>query len=255
MNASELKQKFDQIIPKELSCEWDNDGLMVSSDSTKDIKKALLTLDITPKAVERAVMLGVDAVFTHHPFIFKPLKNLCDSSERSCLIFKLIKNNIAVFSYHTRLDSVEGGVNDVLANSLGLENVHPLGDGELSMARIGQIRDTSLDELSCRVKQALKAPSVILARSAESNRIERVAVLGGSCDREFVYGALDAGADVLVTGDASYNLLLDANLDGLSVICAGHYSSENPVLSFFERELTNFGVEIFRFDCGYFEYL
>ncbi len=256
MNTKELEIYFDELIPRSLSCEWDNDGVMISSDSDKQIKKALLTLDVTEDSVSRAIEIGADAIFTHHPFIFRGVKSIRDTDARARLIIQLLNRKISVFSFHTRLDAILGGVNDILANTLGLQNVSPLGDGELGMARIGQIAERSVDEFSSFVSKSLSCASLLLARAnGGSNTVSRVAVLGGACDMELLSGAVEAGADLLVTGDASYNDLIDANMQGLHVLCAGHYCSENPILSYFEEKLTTLGIECVKYDCGYFEYV
>ena len=256
MNTLELEKYFDELIPTMLSCDWDNDGLMCSSDSKKEVKSALLTLDVTENAVEKAIELGVDAIFTHHPFVFKGMKSVTDKNARARLLISLLYHGISVFSYHTRLDTVGGGVNDILADRIGLKNVVPLGDGELSMARVGDMDSIPFDLFADNVKSKLKCPSLILARSQTGNVwVKRAAVLGGSCNMDFIKGAIATGADVLVTGDASYNALIDANIDGLHVLCAGHYSSENPVLKYFENKLDDLGIRTYTYECGYFEYI
>ncbi len=256
MTVFELEKHFDLNVSRSLSCEWDNDGLMLCADSEKEVKSVLLTLDITQDAVLKAIDLGVDAIFTHHPFIFKSMKAICDRQERTKLILKLIKHNIAVFSYHTRLDAISGGVNDILANIIGLKNIQVLGEGELALGRIGDIESCSIDDFARNIKSTLSAPCVCISKSKKTPKIiSRVALLGGACDREYVYEAINQGADVFVTGDVSYNLILDANLDGISMISVGHYASENPVLAFFENELRKFGIECTRFDCDYFTYI
>ncbi len=256
MTVNQLEKYFDGKLSRAMSCEWDNDGLMLCQNSEKEVKKALLTLDVTEQAIKKAIDIGADAIFTHHPFIFKPLKTLCDTSKRSKLIFELVRHDIAVFSYHTRLDAAEGGVNDILSELLMLKNIKPMGEGELALGRIGDISPCTLDEIAYRLKNVLAAQSICVAESDRyDGRIERVSVLGGACDSEYVYAAIEGEADLLVCGDASYNLVLDANLDGISVICAGHYASENPVLSYFECQLKGLGVQTERFDCGYFRYI
>ncbi len=251
----ELEEYFEAKLSKSLSCEWDNDGLMLCANSNAEVKKAFLTLDITDTAVKKAIELGTDAIFTHHPFIFHPLSSLTDKNGRNKLIFKLLKNNISVFSYHTRLDKAEGGVNDILSALAGLKNIKALGEGEMSLGRIGDIEPCSAHAFALVLKNITRAELLMLAEAEGAKRIERVAVLGGACDRDIVNVAIEKGADLLLTGDCSYNLLLDANLEGLSVICLGHYASENPVLSYFEAELNSLGIETFKFNSGYFKYL
>ena len=247
---------MEEKIPKELSCDWDNDGMMLCADSKKEIKKAVLTLDLTPAALEYAVSVGADAIFTHHPFIFKGIRNICDIDNRSKMVIEILSHNISVFSYHTRLDAAVGGVNDILSQLLEIDSPVSLGEGELAMARIGYIKEKSLDTFADLVKKVLCVPSLVVAKSGiKSDIIHKVCVLGGACDREFIYAAIKEGADVFICGDASYNSVIDANIDGIHMICAGHYFTEVPVLSFFDRELSSFGIECKTYNCGYFEYI
>lgn len=256
MIIRELDKYFDSILPKELSCNWDNDGLMLCADSKREVKKALLTLDVTDEAIDRAIEIGADTIFTHHPFIFNPIASITEKNGRVKLIIKILRHGISVFSYHTRLDAIDGGVNSILASAVGMKNIRKLNEQNPPLCRIGEVDPISVESFATRVKNVLNAPSVYLAKTSNCPAIvKRVAVLGGACDKEFVHTAINAGADVLLTGDASYNLVLDANIDGISVICAGHYATENPVLSFFEEKLKLFGVETVRYDCGYFTYL
>lgn len=78
----------------------------------------MVALDVSPEVVQQAVGQKADMLITHHPPIFKPLKNICDSSWQSDLLLKCIENGIAIYSAHTSLDSVLGGVNDVLTEKL-----------------------------------------------------------------------------------------------------------------------------------------
>ena len=78
MTVLELYKYFNSIIPKELSCEWDNDGLMCCPDGGHEVCRALVCLDVTEEAVNEAIKGGFDVIVSHHPFIFKGLKSLDD---------------------------------------------------------------------------------------------------------------------------------------------------------------------------------
>ena len=124
-NVKELYDYLDKKIPRALSCEWDNDGLMVCADAEKSARRVLLALDATDEVAKYAAENGFDAVVTHHPMIFSPLRalNTLDPTAKKALFFA--KNDIAVMSFHTRLDALDGGVNDTLAEKLGVENAVP----------------------------------------------------------------------------------------------------------------------------------
>ena len=112
MTVKELYEKLDKRIPKELSEPWDNDGLMCSPDTSLEVKKALLTLDVTEEIVDFAIERSYDLIISHHPLIFRPVSHITEDNHVARKLIKLINNGISVFSFHTRLDKAEGGVND-----------------------------------------------------------------------------------------------------------------------------------------------
>lgn len=113
ITVKELYDRLDAVIPKELSCEWDNDGLMLSPNTGAEVRRAVVALDVTDDTVSFARKVGAELIVTHHPLIFKPLKQLVSDK-----LVVLIKSGISVFSFHTRLDALDTGVNSALAASL-----------------------------------------------------------------------------------------------------------------------------------------
>ena len=224
----ELYDYLDNEIPRALSCEWDNDGLMVCADTFARAKKVLLALDATDAVAEYAVQNGFDAIVTHHPMIFSPLRALdvADPVARKAMF--LAKNGVAVMSFHTRLDAREGGVNDVLAAKLGIMNTVPFGPEGEKLGRIGKLPTPVEFRLFCAsVSEALASPMVNAI--AAKPMVQKIAVLGGG-GKDFVGSAIAAGADVLVTGEVTYNVMLSAKAEGLCLVTAGHYHTERPVL-------------------------
>ena len=127
MTPKELYEKLSEKIPPSLSCDWDNDGLSVVS-SEKDVKRVLVTLDITKGAVDHAVKKGFDCIVSHHPLLFHPLKALDPDSPSARKAMILFKNGVSAMSFHTRLDAAKNGVNDALAEKL--DNVPVTDDPE-----------------------------------------------------------------------------------------------------------------------------
>lgn len=215
MKITELYNYFDEIIPRELSEEWDNDGRMLIA-SDKEVESVLVALDITPEVTEVAIKGGYDLIVTHHPLIFKPLKGITDPKFTA-----LIKAEVSVFSFHTRLDTVAGGVNDCLASLLGLENVEAFCE----MGRVGDIEEMPFDAFAKKVKDTLGCQSVRYVKGGDT--VKRVALLGGG-GKDF-WSEASKIADVYITGEMSYNTMLDAYESGFSVIEAGHFETEFPV--------------------------
>ena len=224
MTVNELYAKLNELIPACLSCEWDNDGLMCSSDGEREVKKALVCLDVTRDAVRKAIDEDFDVIVSHHPFIFKGLKSVTENDFIPQKVIELIRAEISVMSFHTRLDAVSGGVNDRLASLLGIENVVSFGEG---IGRIGELNEES-DAVSFakKVKDLLGAPAVFLADSGK--KIKRVAVLGGSGD-DFISEAIALGADAYVSGELGHHPMTDAPDMKITLIEVGHFYTEQPV--------------------------
>ncbi|MBE6687600.1 MAG: Nif3-like dinuclear metal center hexameric protein [Ruminococcaceae bacterium] len=237
MTTKELYNYLNERIPAELSEDWDNDGRMLIS-SDREIKRVLISLDVTGETVSKAVKESFDLIITHHPLIFKPVKGITD--ER---FLTLIKADISVFSFHTRLDAVEGGVNDALASLLGLKNTEAFEE----MGRIGELdKEMTAEEFAHFVKNTLGAPLVNFTDSEK--KIKRAALLGGG-GKDF-WQAASAEADAYVTGEMSHNTLLDAHEQGFCVVEAGHYFTEFPVCRVLEAMVKDLdpGIETEIFD-------
>ena len=240
--VKELYNFLDAKIPRSLSCEWDNDGLMVSGTLLASYNKILLALDVTYETVEYAVNEGYDVIISHHPLVFKGLKSINEENFVADKAIKLIKHGVSVFSFHTRLDALCGGVNDALAEVFGLASCEPFGiEGEM-IGRIGELETPmSAYELAKKVKQTLKCEKVTLV--CPEKTVKRVCVLGG--DGKDFLGAVKAfGADAYITGNMSYNTMLDAFDMGVAVIEAGHFESEEPVLSKLEEMIKEFDSDV-----------
>ena len=236
------------FAPRELSESWDNDGVMLCKDTEKNVKCALICLEVNLPAIEKAIEIGADLIITHHPFIFKPLKSL--SGEAFSEIELLVKHGISVLSYHTRLDKADGGVNSVLAETLGLSNVAKKGEflysGELCCAMSGE-------EFATYIKEKLGCES-IKAYFEKGAKIKTVALCGGA-GKDFLFEAAEC-AVAFVSADFSHNTFIDAKNLGIAVFDAGHYHTENSVIyklkSLLEAEFTGVSFECFDVGCPFF---
>lgn len=226
--VKELYAYLDEIIPRSLSCDWDNDGLMVCTDTLARAEKVLLALDVTDAVAEYAVANGFDIIVTHHPMIFRPLRSLTTEDSVARRAIYLAKHDITVMSFHTRLDMRTGGVNDVLAKRLGIISAIPFGPEDEKMGRYGVLAKPMDFRMFCgTVCEALGVDAVTAI--GDKKEVQKIAVLGGS-GKDFVDSAIEVGADVFVTGEITYNVMLEAKARGLCVIAAGHYHTEQPVL-------------------------
>ena len=240
MTVRELYRQLNQMIPPTLSCEWDNDGLMCCPDGDKEVRRVLITLDVTAEAVSLALKEGYDLIVSHHPMIFKGLKAVNEDNYIADKVINLIRGGASVMSFHTRLDAVKGGVNDCLALLLGLDHVTPFGEEEIG--RIGELSEgTSAEAFAARIKATLNAPYVNLGDAGLP--VRRVAVLGGGGSDDVAI-AQAAGADTFVTGELKYHQLCDAHDAGMNLIEAGHFYTEFPVTGVLANLLTTLDPSI-----------
>lgn len=235
--VKDIFEYINSIAPFENQCEWDNSGLLVGC-MENEVQKIGVVLDITSDAVKYAAENGIDLIVSHHPVIFRAVKHFLEGD----IPFMLAKNGISAICAHTNLDIAKGGVNDALAAALGFENVSDFADsGELSMIRIAKIDKTSGESLSEYVAKKLNA-GVRLADSGK--KIKKVALCGGS-GGDFIANVAASGCDAYVTGDLSHHQFLDALEMGLTLIAAGHFETENPVVAVLAKKLKKqFGVEV-----------
>lgn len=241
MTVSELYRALEARIPRDYACPWDNDGLSCCPDPDAPVTGILIALDATEDAAAAAETRGFNVLLTHHPMLFRGLRSVTVTDTGSRKVIGLIRSGISTMAFHTRLDALPGGVNDVLAGALGLTDVVPFGSGTgedgnaagMPLGRVGELPEAeSFDAFCARVKAALHLPAVLCADCGRP--IRRAAVLGGAGDDE-ISAARAAGADVFVTGELRYHQLCDAPFSGMSLINAGHYHTEFPVLTVLER--------------------
>ena len=236
MTVKEIYSRFEKLLPPSLMEEWDNDGLMCVPDGEKEISRVLVSLDVTEEIVDYAIESNFDLIVSHHPLIFRPVSRINEDNHVSRKIIKLVANGISVFSFHSRADKAVGGVNDLLANLLGIFDTTPFGEGDLG--RIGTIEEScTAEDFAYRVKQALGADSVKYVDAL--TEVNQVAVVGGD-GKDFVKDAIKAGADTLVSGRLSYNVMAEGPEMGINLIEAGHFFTEQPIVDFFCERLMDF---------------
>lgn len=113
-------QMMERLAPKHYAVPDDKIGLQVGS-AAKEVRRVLVTLDVTPAVVEEAVALGAELIIAHHAVIYRPLSNLRTDTPAGALAASLLRQDIAVYISHTNLDTAEGGINDWMAEALELK--------------------------------------------------------------------------------------------------------------------------------------
>jgi len=151
LNAVEIIRYFESKYPVELAYDWDNCGLQIGTLNQK-VKTVLVTLDVTKEVVKEAIKNKVDLIISHHPLMFKPIQNIVFDSPRGWIVKHLIQHNIACYSAHTNFDQANGGMNDTLAEKLGVSEPKLL-DEEYNIGRYGTIPKVSMDEFIQSIKK------------------------------------------------------------------------------------------------------
>lgn len=228
--VKDILQFIETIAPTHLKMDWDNVGLLCGRGD-QEVRTILVALDPFPHVCDEAVEVGADLLVTHHPLIFEPLKSVTDQTTIGQSIQKLIANNIAAINAHTNLDCAEGGVNDTLAERLGLTDISVIGSEHL--LRVGSFQSTLLTFLE-HVKAKLNCQGLRYVDGGKP--VCRIAVGGGSCGSALPE-VIAAGCDTFVTADVKYNQFWDAKAFGINLIDAGHFQTENPVCGVLAEKL------------------
>ena len=118
---------METLAPRRLAEPWDNVGLQVG-DPRWPVETVWLALDPLPETVTAAAAAGAQMMITHHPLLFKPMGSVDVSTPVGTILYTAMTHRLAVFSAHTNLDSAAGGINDLLADRMGLGNLTVLGD-------------------------------------------------------------------------------------------------------------------------------
>lgn len=223
MTVNDIYSFLNERFPFLLACDFDNAGLLIG-DKNATVTKAVVCLDCTVSAVNRAVEMGAELIISHHPVIFSGLKEVLSDS----IVHRIIQNNISVISAHTNLDSGDGGVNDALAAVLELENIEKIYGGDGLIYRKGSLKNPlSPVDFAKFVSKKLG----ISARFTEGAApVKHVAVCGGS-GADFLYDAAALGMDAFVTADVKHHFFVDADRLGITLVDGGHFHTENVVIN------------------------
>ena len=239
--VADILQFVEELAPRSMKMDWDNVGLLCGRKG-REVKKILVALDPFRSVIQEAIEIGADCIVTHHPLIFRnPLMAVNEDSEAGRCVLTLMEHGIAAINAHTNLDLAPGGINDVLALTLGLSDIRvvdPEGtDSEgnpYGLLRCGTVEEMSLPVFLSGVKEKLGCDGLRYVDGGKP--VRRVAVGGGSCADEML-AALAAGCDTFVTADVKYNQFRTAFELGLNLVDAGHFHTENPAMPVLAQKL------------------
>jgi dinuclear metal center YbgI/SA1388 family protein len=236
MNLKETVDHLNRIAPLEYAASWDNVGLIIDPSPHANIQRVLLTIDTTSAVLEEAIRKKIDLIISYHPILFHPIQSLSRQSPNQSIVIELLRHNIALYSPHTALDHITGGVNDWLVNRLGSGEVSFIQPLHEDLAGVGRKivldKSVSLTELCQHIKQTFNLSYLRIAKGSQK-RIKTIACCPGA-------GASllrDVNADCFFTGEMSHHEVLAAQSNNTHVILSEHTHTERGYLSIYRKKV------------------
>ncbi|MCL2225152.1 MAG: Nif3-like dinuclear metal center hexameric protein [Defluviitaleaceae bacterium] len=231
--AQWIVEQFEEWAPQADAEEWDNVGLLVG-DAAQEVRKVLVALDATEAVIEEAVQGGFDFIICHHPMVYNPIKRVTTADSIGRKIIKLVRNGIGCYCAHTNLDKAAGGVNDCLAQKIGLANLSPLipeNDCGVGIGRVGFLpQKITAGAFYAALKETLGIDAIRFCGDKEKF-VQKIGICGGDgSGARYVQAAINCGCDAYVTGDLRYHCVQDALESGIAMIDITHYGGEIFVL-------------------------
>lgn len=232
---AELLLAVEELWPESLAENWDEVGL-VAGHPAAPVSRVMFAVDPTLQVIEEAVEWGAELLITHHPLLLKGVTTVAATTPKGRAVHRLIESGTALLTVHTNGDSAVGGVSDVLADALGLQDVAPLatsanGLPEEGIGRVGELADAmSLGDFAARVFGILPAVAGGVRVSGDKDGlVRRIAVCGGAGDSLF-NEVRASNADVYVTADLRHHPASEAREASLNgrpyLVDVSHFASE-----------------------------
>jgi len=231
----------EAFAPLRLAESWDNVGLLLGEDSAT-AKRVMTCLTVTPAVVAEAIERHADLIVSHHPVIFRPIGRVTRETTVGAMVLDLIGAGVTVYSPHTALDSAASGINQSLAEGMGLREIQPLRlvegisrpideageapDGPIEgVGRFGHLpKALRLDTIAKRLRDLVAAERMDVVGEV-SRKIQTIATTCGAAD-ELVDDAIARGADCVVIGEARFHTCLAAQAADVCLLMPGHFASE-----------------------------
>ena len=244
MKCKDIIKMLEELAPPSYACGWDNPGL-ICGRKEKEVRKILVALDATNKAVDKAVEIGADMILTHHPMIFSAMKQINDDSFIGHKVLTMAERGICCYAMHTNYD-IAGGMAEICGAKMGLMNPEPfevmgeLEDRPVGIGQVGRLPEKmTLAQCAAKVKEAFGLSNVLVFGDLD-RMVEFAAVSPGS-GRSMIKEADKKKVDVLITGDIGHHEGLDSMDMGFAVIEAGHYGLEQVFIGHLCEYIESFG--------------
>ncbi|HEY4534854.1 MAG TPA: Nif3-like dinuclear metal center hexameric protein [Enteractinococcus sp.] len=234
---SQVIEAMESLWPLDLQAGWDASGVVAGRPEQR-IRRIHWAVDPVQAVADEAVEYGADLLITHHPLFLKPVNSMAATTFKGKIVHTLVENSCALITAHTNADSAVGGVSDVIAEILGLENLAPLAaadDGltEEGIGRVGTLQKAMrLEEFAARVYSAMPAVAGgVRVAGDPDGMVSKVAVTGGAGDSLFEY-VRQHEADVYITADLRHHPASEAREQAMMgsdrpyLIDVSHFASE-----------------------------
>ena len=224
MKIKQVLSALERFAPLPLQESWDNAGLQLGLTEA-EVSGALLCLDVNEAIIDEAIRKGCNLIVSHHPLLFRGLKQISGADYVQCCVIKAIKHDIVIISMHTNMDNAQGGVNFKIAERLGAtvlsDSVAETEKVPLVLAELPTPMDarafielvkTQFDVQCAQCNALLQRP------------IKKVAICGGAGDF-LLPDAISQGADAFITGEMHYHQYFGMEQQ-IQICVIGHYQSE-----------------------------
>lgn len=243
MTNREIIDAIEEFAPLSLQESWDNSGWQLG-DPSANCSGVLLCVDVTPDIIREAVAKGCNLIVSHHPLIFRGVKQITGRDRVERCISQALREGISVYSSHTATDCAPDGVSWEMGRRLGLTDAQGLDSSGLGI--IGDLpSEMSWKDFVALVKKTFGADSVKCSRvPSDGWKVSKVGLCGGSA-AEFLPLAIARGAQAYVTADCKLNQFID-HADDILLIDSGHFETEECTKEIFYRVISekfpNFAV-------------
>ncbi|EIN14344.1 NGG1 interacting factor 3-like protein [Punctularia strigosozonata HHB-11173 SS5] len=235
-----VSRAMERIAPLHLAEKWDNVGLLLEAPFQRsDANRVLLTIDLTTAVTDEALATPTAFIVSYHAPIFKPVSRLTLDNKLQTSLLRCAAAGISVYTPHTALDTVEGGINDWLVEIVSDEKdraevTRANTDPSLLPCRKVTLKEAiGIKDLAMRIKRELGLQQIQVASPSEDVSIRTIAVCAGGGGSVL----MGVDADVYFTGEAQHHDILAAVANGRTMILCGHDNTERGYLPRLVRRL------------------
>lgn len=214
----------------------------------KKVTNVMLSLDLTEEVLQDAIDNNCNLIITHHPFIWEPFYKFIFEDYKTQIIKKLLEKEISVYSMHTNLDVADGGVNDTLAEMLGISDIksYPINteSNKGVFLRYGKINPIKFDDFIENVKMIFNLSGVRYIGNLDTT-IESIGIIGGAGGGiNEINDALNLKLDCYITGELRLNCAQYAYAKGLNMIEVNHGIEKFVFQSLIEELINEFNEKM-----------